>query len=137
AEPASIHTLSPVSNLADLKGKQLSAPGSLAYIYEEMGAAPVAMPISESQEALQTGVIEGMISSREVFKDFKIESLEYTTDYPLSLVSFVGVMNKDVWDSLPAEVQEVIDELSLEMVEFTGEYHDKQIEESLDWAKDK
>jgi len=90
----------------------------------------------EVPEALQTGVIEGMVSSREVLQDMKLaETLKYYTDYPLAVTTFAAVMNKGVWDSLPSNVQKVIDELATEMPKWTGDYLDNHVNEALAWSK--
>lgn len=135
-EPSHLMVVKPVVSLQDLKGRKIRISGALTPVLKELGASPVGMSMSEVQEALQTGVVEGMVSSREVLKDLKLsEKLKYTTDYPLTITSFTAVMNKDVWNSLPPDVQKVIDELSLEMAIWTGEYMDNHVKESLEWSK--
>ncbi|RJS61912.1 TRAP transporter substrate-binding protein [Bacillus sp. PK3_68] len=136
-EPAYIQSKKPISSLKDLKGKQLRIAGALTPIMEKLGAAPVGMSQAEVPEALQTGIVDGYVSSREILKDSKLaEMVGYTTDYPLALNTFIAVMNKDKWDSLPKDVQQVIDELNREMTDFTGEYLDHHVQESLKWSKE-
>lgn len=135
-EAAYIQTKDPVSSLEELNGMQLRISGALTPIMQEMGAAPVGMSQAEVAEALQTGVVKGMVTSREGLLDFKFaESVKYVTDYPLTINTFVAVMNKDVWNSLPQDVQKVIDELSGEMTQFTGEYLDNHVKEAIDWSQ--
>jgi TRAP-type C4-dicarboxylate transport system substrate-binding protein len=135
-EPAYVQTVDKIAVLEDFKGKQLRIAGALTDIVKRLGAAPVGMSQAEVPEALQIGVIDGYITSREVLLDFKLaEFVKYVVDYPLSINTFVAVMNKDVWNSLPADVQQVIDELSREMMLFTGEYHDNQVKESVEWSQ--
>ncbi len=135
-EPSRLMTTSPVRNLEDLRGKQIRISGALTSVLQELGAAPVGMPMSEVPEAVQTGVIDGLVTSREVLMDLQLaESLKYTTDYPLTVTSFVAVMNMDVWNSIPKDIQNVIDDLSLEMAIWTGEYMDNHVEEALEWSK--
>ena len=135
-EPSYIQSKVPISNLEELKGKQLRISGSLTPIMKALGAAPVGMSQADVPQSLQTGVIVGNISSREVLKDLKLaETEKYITDYPLTVTTFVAVMNKDVWNSLPKDVQAVIDELSPEMAVFAGDYLDKHVQEALDWSQ--
>lgn len=134
-EPAHLMVKKEVSGLNDLKGRQIRISGALTPVLKDLGASPVGMGMSEVPEALQTGIVEGLVSSREVLKDLKLaETLKYTTDYPLTVTTFVAVMNKETWDSLPPDVQKVIDELSLEMNRWTGEYMDNHVKEALDWS---
>lgn len=135
-EPAHLMVKKPVNSLSDLKGRQIRISGALTPVLQDLGATPVGMGMSEVPEALQTGIIQGLVSSREVLKDLKLaETLKYTTDYPLTVTSFVAVMNKDVWNSLPPDVQKAIDELSPEMAKWTGEYMDNHVKEALEWSK--
>lgn len=134
-EASHLMSKKPVKDIGDLKGMQIRISGALTPVLEDLGATPVGMGMAEVPEAIQTGIIEGLVSSREVLKDLKLaESLKYTTDYPLSVTSFVAVMNKDVWESLPPDVQQVIDELGPEMAKWTGEYHDNHVKETLEWS---
>lgn len=136
-EPAYIQSKKPISSIGELKGKQLRIAGALTPIMEELGAAPVGMSQAEVPEALQTGVVEGYVSSREILKDTKLaEMVGYVTDYPLALNTFIAVMNKDKWDSLPEDVQQAIDELNREMTEFTGDYLDNHVQESITWSQE-
>lgn len=136
-EPAYIQSKKSISSITELKGKQLRIAGALTPIMEELGAAPVGMSQAEVPEALQTGIVEGYVSSREILKDSKLaEMVGYVTDYPLALNTFIAVMNKDKWDSLPKDVQKTIDELNREMTEFTGDYLDNHVQESIKWSQE-
>lgn len=136
-EPAYIQSTKSISSLKELSGTQLRIAGALTPVMEALGAAPVGMAQSEVPEALQTSVVDGNVSSREVLKDLKLaEYVKYVTDYPLTINTFVAVMNKDKWESLPEDVKKVIDELNKEMTVFTGQYLDKHTEEAIKWSKE-
>lgn len=136
-EPAYIQSQEPIKSLADLKGKQLRIPGGTTHVFEKLGASPVGMSQAEVAEALQTGIVKGYVSSREVLKDMKYaEMVHYVTDFPLTMNTFVAVMNKNKWDSLPDDVKKVIDELNSEMTEFTGDYLDNHVKDALKWSED-
>ncbi|WP_428912381.1 TRAP transporter substrate-binding protein [Niallia sp. Krafla_26] len=136
SEPAYIQSQKPVESLADVKGKQLRISGATTDLFTELGASPVGMSQGEVAEALQTGIVDGYVSSREVLKDMKYaEMVNYVTDYPLTLNTFVAVMNKSKWDSLPEDVKTVIDELNKEMTDFTGDYLDTYVDEVLKWSE--
>lgn len=135
-EPSHFMVVKPVTNLQDLKGRKIRISGALTPVLTELGASPVGMGMSEVPEALQTGIVEGVVSSREVLKDLKLaEKLKYTTDYPLTITCFAAVMNKETWNSLPPDVQKVIDDLSLEMCTWTADYMDNHVKEALEWSK--
>lgn len=135
-EPAYIQVGENVEELSDLEKMNLRIAGSVSEIAEELKTSPVGMSQAEVAESLETGIIDGYITSREVLKDFSLaENINTVIDYPLHITTFVAVMNKEVWESLPSDVQEVIKELRDEMSLFAGNYHDKQINESVDWSQ--
>lgn len=136
-EPGYIQSRSPVRNAADLAGMKLRAAGTGVPVLKALGAAPVGMPMPEVPQAVQTRVIDGTMTSREVLQDFRLaETLKYVTDYPSVVVTFAAVMDQKRWDALPADVKKVIDELADEMPTWTGRYHDEQnVGGALAWAK--
>ncbi|MDT8860727.1 TRAP transporter substrate-binding protein [Alkalihalobacillus sp. MEB130] len=136
-EAAYLQSADPIASLDDLSGVQLRISGSLTPIMEALGAAPVGMSNAEVAEAVQTGVVRGNVSSREVLMDLSLaENLKYVTDYPLTVSSFIAVMNQDTWNSLPNDVQEVINDLNKEMGQFAGAYLDSQVQEAMNWSRD-
>jgi TRAP-type C4-dicarboxylate transport system substrate-binding protein len=136
--PANIMSMKAVRSLADIKGYELRASGTGAKILELLGAAPVAMPQSDVPEALQKGVIKGNVSSMEVLKDFKYAEYcrHVTSNVNLFVVSFAVVMNKGKWESLPADVKKVIDDLQKEQAIWTGQYVDNHVNNSLKWSNE-
>jgi len=136
-EPGYIQSRSPVRNLAELSGMKLRAAGTGVPVLKALGAAPVGMPMPEVPQAVQTRVIDGTMTSREVLKDFRLaEQLKYVTDYPTVVVTFAAVMDSKRWDALPPDVKKVIDELAEEMPLWTGKYHDQEnVGAAIEWAK--
>jgi TRAP-type C4-dicarboxylate transport system substrate-binding protein len=136
-EPGYIQSRSAVASLDDLKGMKLRAAGTGVPVLKALGAAPVGMPMPEVPQSVQTRVIDGTMTSREVLKDFKLAaSLKFVTDYPTVVVTFAAVMDAKRWAKLPADVQKVFDALGPEMAVWTGRYHDREnVGAALDWAK--
>ena len=136
--PANIMTIKPVKSLKDLKGLELRVAGTQADIIKNLGAIPVAMPQSDTPEALQKGTVKGHVSSMKVLKDFNYAA--YTANATITnlwVVTFSVVMNKDKWNSLPADVKKVIDDMRKEQALWTGTYVDDHVLESLKWSKEK
>jgi TRAP-type C4-dicarboxylate transport system substrate-binding protein len=134
--PTNFMTKTPVKALADLKGMELRVAGTSTEVLKRLGGVPVAMPQSETPEAIQKGVVKGMISSLEILQDFKFAA--YTpnaTIANLPVVSFAVVMNKAKWDALPVDVKKVIDDLAREQAVWTGDYVDNHVQEALAWSK--
>lgn len=130
--PGLLHTQQPVRSLEDLKGMKIRATGLSAKVVEALGAVPVAMSQPETYEALQKGVVEGTLGPIEVLKGWKqAEVVKYTTeafDIGYTTAMFV-VMNRNAWDALPTDVQQVIDQVSQEWVAVHGERWDKADQE--------
>ena len=51
------------------------------------------------------------------------------------VVSFAVVMNREKWDSLPADVKDVLEQMRREQAEWTGKYVDDHVTEALAWSK--
>lgn len=136
--PADIMTKTPVKTLSDLKGMELRASGTGTNVLKLLGAVPVGMPQSEAPEAIQKGVVKGNVSSMEILKDFNFAAyLPYATEANLFVVSFAVVMNQEKWNTLPADVKKVIDDLAREQADWTGKYVDNHVKEALKWSKEK
>jgi TRAP-type C4-dicarboxylate transport system substrate-binding protein len=133
--PNNIMSKVAVKTLDDLKGLDLRASGGAAQILSAWGANPVGMPMPETVEALQKGVVKGLFSSLEVMKDFKFaETCKFVTVTDTSIYPFSVVMNRKAWDALPADVKKVFDDLRVEQSKWTGDYMDNHVKESMAWS---
>ncbi len=138
APPADIMSMKPVKTLADLKGYELRCTGAGVKPLKLLGAVPVAMPMSETPEALQKGIVKGIFSSLDILKDFNFaESCRYATICHMQTTSFAVVMNMKKWNSLPGKVKKIMNGLAREHSLWTGEYIDRHVKESTAWAKKK
>lgn len=136
--PADFMTTKPVKSLKDLKGMELRVSGTGAEAVKKLGAIPIAMPQSETPEALQKGVVKGVVSSMEILQDFNFAAYTpYATETNLFVVTFAVVMNKEKWNSLPADVKKVFDDLRREQADWTGKYVDDHVAEAVKWSKEK
>jgi TRAP-type C4-dicarboxylate transport system substrate-binding protein len=119
--PGLVHTKSkPINKLEDLKGLKMRTYGSNAKLMEYLGGTPVAMPMTDVYDALSRGVTDGLMASYESLEGFRTgEQIKYSTEnYATSYTAcFVVAMNKDKWNSLPPDVQKVIDQMSQEYIE--------------------
>jgi TRAP-type C4-dicarboxylate transport system substrate-binding protein len=127
--PGVIHTKKPVNKLEDLKGMKLRSSGTVAKISGALGAVPVAMPQTETYDALSKGIVDGVLSPLEVLQGWKFaEVTEYTTlDYGTAYgLGFFIVMNKEKWNSLPADIQKIIEQINEEWIVKAGKAYDDQ-----------
>jgi TRAP-type C4-dicarboxylate transport system substrate-binding protein len=136
APPASIMSKNPIRQMSDLSGYELRATGAGVAPLKILGAVPVSMPMPATVEALQKGVVKGVLSSTDILMDFKFaEQVFYTTRSDLQTTSFGVLMNLDKWNSLPADVKKVFEDLAREQSMWTGSYVDDHGKESVEWSK--
>jgi TRAP-type C4-dicarboxylate transport system substrate-binding protein len=99
-----------------------------------LGAAGIGMPGAEQYMALQTGVLDGAISSVEMALDRKFYEVTKYVLYqqPIYFGICMLLMNKDTWNSMEPELQKVIEQTANEISSREVERRFKQ-EDSL-WA---
>lgn len=109
---------SPVRSVDDLKGKKLRTPSRVGnWILEELGASAVGMPVPELPQALSRKVVDGAFIPWEIIPPLKLQELtEYQIEGENGVrfgnVVFQMAMNKDKWNELPPDLQEVINKNS-------------------------
>jgi len=101
----------PLNKLEDWKGLKCMAEGKMdAAAVEAMGGSPVPMPMPEVYTGLQTGLIQAVNMSWEGTMAFKIhEATKYRVNYGMYSKAFLVMMNLDVWNSLPKDIQQVFE----------------------------
>lgn len=114
----------PITSIADLAGKSIRCPaGAITDLLTQWGASPITMSPPEIYEALEKGVVNGYIFEESGLVKFSLHELStYYLDYPMYNGVFGLVMNKEAWESLPADLQEIIEgtigrEMSIEAAE--------------------
>jgi TRAP-type C4-dicarboxylate transport system substrate-binding protein len=126
--PGILHTKKEVAKLEDLKGMKIRCTGLAAKIVTNLGGTPVAMAMGETYDALSRGVVEGSMAPYEALKTWKWgEVVKFTTeDWGSSYSSaFFVVMNKEKWNSLPPDVQKIIDQVNQEWIVKQGNNWDE------------
>jgi TRAP-type C4-dicarboxylate transport system substrate-binding protein len=135
--PGLLHTKQPVTTLEQLKGMKIRSTGLSAKVTEALGAVPVAMPQGQTYEALQKGVVEGTFAPIETLKGWKqadvIKSTTDCSDIGYTTAMFV-VMNLKKWNSLPADVQKVMEEVSAQWIDIHGKAWDQLDQEGRDYT---
>jgi TRAP-type C4-dicarboxylate transport system substrate-binding protein len=106
------HTVKkPIRSVADFKGlKMRTANPAISEALKIWGATPVAMPITETYQALERNINDGTVLNWEGLGVFKLnEVVKYTTVAELYTMPMMIVMNLAKWNSLPADVKELIE----------------------------
>ena len=134
--PGIVNTKTAVYKLEDLKGVKMRGTGTTAKELTFLGAAPVAMPMSDAYDAISRGVVEGLVCPVESLKGWKLgEVIKFTTfNYGTAYnLTFFVAMNKDKWNSLPPDIQKIIEQVNEEWIEKTGKGWDEIDKEGLDF----
>lgn len=126
--PGLLHTRDKaVKTLQDMKGLRIRATGTSALVAKALGATPVPMPMPETYQSLQKGVVDGSLYPWEANKGWKLgEVTNYcTADFSAAYTTtFFVVMNKDKWNSIPPKFQRIIEEINEEWMVKHGEAWD-------------
>ncbi|WP_108126149.1 TRAP transporter substrate-binding protein [Saccharospirillum mangrovi] len=99
----------------DLDGLKMRVSGSMAAaMIARYGATPVQMPAGEMYNALQTGLIDGIVTGASAITDFKLDEVanSYTIGAPMGHIMFYLVMNQRSYDGLTDAQRTVLDEHS-------------------------
>lgn len=124
--PGMFHTNKPVVVPSDLEGMKIRGGSRLVNdLLTRVGAEPIGMPVPAISEALSKGVLDGTTIPWEVTASLKVpELVSNHTEFDgpaLYNLTFVLAMNKDIYESLPEDLQQVIDDNSgLEFSIFAG-----------------
>jgi TRAP-type C4-dicarboxylate transport system substrate-binding protein len=117
--PGLFHTASKqIKTMDDLKGLKIRTPSAIVtQSLEALGATPVGMPVPEVPQAMATEVIDGAVVPWEVVKSLRLHELTKFHTQPggkrgFYTSVFLFAMNKAKYDSLPADLQKIIDDNS-------------------------
>jgi TRAP-type C4-dicarboxylate transport system substrate-binding protein len=121
ASPGVLHTKKPVAKLEDLRGMKVRClGGTAAKVLKALGAIPIVISTGDTYDALRKGIVDGVVAAWDSLETLKWgEVLPYTTVSDYASVGAPGfvVMNKARWELLPLELQNIIDEMSVEYAE--------------------
>jgi|GEM_PF-5875076 len=112
SEPDNLLTKDPITEISDLNGMEMRAwSPALIDTFKTLGAVPHTIPFGEMYLALSTGLVDGTSNSVLVITGFKLwEVIDYILDLPIVTQSVAMVVNKDAYEALPADLQDIVDE---------------------------
>ena len=128
-----ITTKKQVKTLEDMKGLKIRISGGPpTEQMKALKATPVLMTMADIYQSLDKGVIDGTDTSWEAISAYRFyEVVKYYTIASLASTSFSLVMNKQRWDSLPKDIQDVFTSNSgLEASKFFGRNYYDTVEPS-------
>jgi TRAP-type C4-dicarboxylate transport system substrate-binding protein len=111
--PSSVIAKTPIRHLADFKGKKirvLASPFQMQSI-ARLGATPVAMTLGDVVPAIQQGAVDGAVGGIVVWTPMHFQdAAKYVTETGQPAVYVIGEVSKKWYDSLPADLQKIIDD---------------------------
>jgi len=99
----------------DFKGEKIRATGGplAPELLKRLGAVPVTMPFTEVYLNFQKGVVDSVVSNWDLTVFSRLYEVgKYYTLAPLSAMFKSNIINKAKWDSLPKDIQEIINKQS-------------------------
>jgi TRAP-type C4-dicarboxylate transport system substrate-binding protein len=96
----------------DMKGLKMEAAGPIAAAMKTFGATPMVTSPAEWYMALDRGLEDGIVQNWTPIYSLKVHTLlRYHTEVDFGLLGQAIIMNMDKWNSLPADVKKVMDDL--------------------------
>ncbi|MCI8992515.1 MAG: TRAP transporter substrate-binding protein [Eubacterium sp.] len=107
-----------VEDLASLQCRANAGPPTT--FAQNLGMTPVSIAITELYQALQTGACESVMTDWHAISSFKLnEVCKNFLDENLGVSTYFMVMNKDKYESLPEDLQKILDAASEEAIAAT------------------
>jgi TRAP-type C4-dicarboxylate transport system substrate-binding protein len=123
--PSSVIAKAPIRRLADFKGKKIRVLASpfQTQAVARLGATPVAMTLGDVVPALQQGTIDGAVGGIVVWTPMHFQdAAKYVTETGQPAVFVVVEVNKAWYDSLPADLQQLVDQDAAKEQEAIGPF---------------
>ncbi len=105
----------PISKVSDLKGLKIRCSPTHIEFLKKVGAQPVVIPPPDVHTALERGVVDGLIWVAGLIRDWGWnEVVKYRVEPGFYMANNVVLVNKEVWDSLPADLQQILTQSEIE-----------------------
>jgi TRAP-type C4-dicarboxylate transport system substrate-binding protein len=130
-------TTKPLANLSELKGRRIRGfSAQTAKIIQFFGATPQTISPTELRDALSRGIVDGALrapSDAVAYGDW--DAYKYMFDEPVQMSTACVFVAVRVWDKLPADVQQVLNQVAIEMEPEVLKFYAKDDQDALDKMK--
>jgi C4-dicarboxylate-binding protein DctP len=125
------------NTIGDLKGRKLAGAGLNLKWLEYAGAVPVQSALPDAYTSMQTGVYFGWIMFPSGWVNFKLnEVAKYYTEIGFGAVTWHGLtINKNRFNRLPKEVQDIVVEVGREFEAMTGTVNEQNYPKQIEQLK--
>lgn len=130
----------PINAMADLKGQKIRFPGGEGFskALKSMGTTPISLPYTEVVSALQTNMIDGLLT--DMFGAFYFFELPRYTQYCVAQTWAIQpiciVVNTKWWESLPPEERTAIKDV-FDRIDVSTFFNNAQAGITQGWAAGK
>lgn len=114
----------PPQDLSNWKGKRARAPGAIGDGLRALGGRPTSVPAPEIYTSLERGLFDAAaLPFSYTFGSYRIHEVSdwYTSNMRLAIPSCVIIVNRDSWNDLSAEHQQIIEDINAEAYELQFE----------------
>jgi TRAP-type C4-dicarboxylate transport system substrate-binding protein len=108
-----------ITKLEDLRGMKIKCgTGMQGEPLRVLGGVPIAMPGADMYMSIQTGILDGAVNDIGDATSRKfVEIIKFAARQPVLYFGMgFGIMNKETWDSLPQDIQKVIDQAARDSI---------------------
>ncbi|WP_461432358.1 TRAP transporter substrate-binding protein [Hoeflea alexandrii] len=105
-----LHSKPEIKSFDDIAGKRFRVAGQIqTAVVEALGGVPQNASAGEMAEAIDRGLLDGALTDASVARTFRVSDVA-TNHYAakLGVLVFTIVMNRGVYEDLPAEVQDLL-----------------------------
>lgn len=132
AQLTSSREINSLADLAGLKIRVIENPHQIAF-WEGMGASPTPMAWTEVYMGLQQKTVEGTSQPYEAIVSAKLYDVQpYIYETNALFQYIVMTMNNDLYQSLPDDVKNIVDESASEACSYGRDLIDEKIDEDKD-----
>jgi len=119
--PLDIGSKKSVKTMEDFKGlKTRTTGGYVTKSLEALGATPVTMPVTEIYTSIERGVVDAFTLNYDSWPGYKLQEVaKNVAVVGISLPINGVIMNINTWNSLPPDIQKVIEGVNKDALKWT------------------
>jgi TRAP-type C4-dicarboxylate transport system substrate-binding protein len=133
AEQSVLVSRMPLRHLADFKGKKVRIFASQfqSEAFQRLGITPVAMTLGDVLPAIQQGTIDGAVTGIGPVANFHmVDAAKFVTQTGQPAIFLIAVVNKKWFESLPADLQQILEKDAAAQSLVINSYAAEQVKES-------
>ncbi len=138
SEPFTLHTSKKkVTSMADAQGLKIRSSGAVqSATVKTLGGSPVTMPITEVYTSLEKGVLDGVVTAFTAMVSFRVYDVsKYSINAGLTATPMAVAMNQKKWNSLPPDIQAILEKLNERYAFECAREYDKDRVKAIDKGK--